>query len=208
MMEKPTIKRKEREKEARREAILDAAVSLFTRKGNYDPTLDEIAAEAELSKGTIYNYFKDKHYLFAAILLRCHDRVQEHLEEVVAASQNLRELTRAVLNSLKISPDDRYLFHIFFSAGLQMPEELREEVTSRWRRQEQRAVQLLVDKLAVLPETKTLPPTEQMVGAKMILSAIHYIIIATAGEAEYQPPAEEIDTFARMLTRALTMEHA
>jgi AcrR family transcriptional regulator len=208
MMEKPTIKRKEREKEARREAILDAAVRLFSRQGNYDPTLDEIAAEAELSKGTIYNYFKDKHYLFAALLLRCHDKVQRHMEKVVADNQTLLELTRAVLNSLKISPDDRYLFHIFFSAGLQMPEELREEVETRWRDQEQHTAQILADKLAVMPETISLTPLEHLVGAKIILSAIHYIIVATAGEAEYQPPVEEIDTFARMLTRALTMEHA
>jgi AcrR family transcriptional regulator len=208
MMEKPTIKRKEREKEARREAILDAAVRLFSRQNNYEPTLDEIAAEAELSKGTIYNYFKDKHYLFAALLLRCHERVQEHLEGVVAANHTLPELTHAVLDSLKSSPDDRYLFHIFFSAGLQMPEELREEVETKWRNQEQQAAQLLADKLAAMSETIHLSPTECLVGAKMILSAIHYIIVATAGEIAYQPPAEEIDTFARMLTRALTTEHA
>lgn len=207
-MEKSTIKRKEREKEARREAILDAAVRLFSSQKNYEPTLDEIAAEAELSKGTIYNYFKDKHYLFAALLLRCHDRVLEHLEEVVAANQSLRELTRAILDSLKSSPDDRYLFHIFFSAGLQMPEELREEVETKWRDQEQQAAQILADKLAVMPETSGLTALEHLVGAKMILSAIHYIIVATAGEAAYHPPAAEIETFARMLNRALTMEHA
>ncbi len=207
-MEKPTIKRKEREKEARREAILDAAVRLFSRQKNYEPTLDEIAAEAELSKGTIYNYFKDKHYLFAALLLRCHEKVQENLERVVAANQTLGELTKAILDSLKSSPDDRYLFHIFFSAGLQMPEELREEVETKWRNQEQQSAQILADKLAAMPETSSLTSLEHLVGAKMILSAIHYIIVATAGEAEYQPPAAEIETFARMLTRALTLEHA
>jgi AcrR family transcriptional regulator len=208
MMEKPTIRRKEREKEARREAILDAAVRLFARKGNYEPTLDDIAAEAELSKGTIYNYFKDKHYLFAALLLRCHERVQQNLEEMIAAINSLPELIRTILGSLRTSPDDRCLLLIFFSMGSQMPEDLRDEVVSGWWHQEQRSVQLLADKLAVLPETRNLTPLEHSVGAKMIISAIHYIIVATGGVVAYQPPPEEIDMFARMLTRALTMEHA
>jgi AcrR family transcriptional regulator len=207
-MEKPTIKRKEREKEARREAILDAAVRMFTREGNYDPTLDEIAAEAELSKGTIYNYFKDKHYLFAALLIRCHETATQHLEETVAGHNTLLELVRGVLGSLKTSPDDKFLFHIFLSAGLQMPEELREDLKAEWRRQEQLAAQILADKLAVMAETKHLSPTERMVGAKMIMAAIHYVIVATAGEVAEEPPAEELDIFARMLHRALTTEHA
>jgi len=207
-MEKPTIKRKEREKEARREAILDAAIRLFTRQGNCDPTLDEIATEAELSKGTIYNYFKDKHYLFAALLLRCHERVQTHLERTVAGNHTLPELIHAVLDSVSGMPEDKYLFQIFLSAGLQMPEQLRKEVETQWRAQEQQAAQTLADKLAVMPETSGLTPTEHLVGAKMVLSVIHYIIVATAGEVAYQLPVAEIDTFARMLTRALTTENA
>lgn len=206
-MEKPTFKRKEREKEARREAILDAAVRLFARKGNYDPTLDEIAAEAELSKGTIYNYFKDKHYLLAALLMRCHETAMQHLEEVIGRHHTLPGMIRAVLDSYKKSPDDKFLFHIFFSAGLQMPEEVREELKAEWRRQEQRAAQMLGDKLSVMPETKHLTPAELIVGARMIMAAVHYIIVATAGEVAEEPPAEELDIFARMLNRALTTEH-
>jgi len=207
-MERPTFKRKEREKEARREAILDAAVRLFARLENYEPTLDEIAAEAELSKGTIYNYFKDKHYLFAALLLRCHETVQKNLEEIVAENQTLPELIRAVLDSIRNSPNDKYLFQIFFSAGLQMPVDLKNEVVSQWREQEQHAAQTLADKLAVMPETRDLMPAEHLAGAKMILSVIHYIIVATAGDPAYLPPADEMDNFARLLSRALTVEHA
>lgn len=207
-MEKPTIKRKEREKEARREAILDAAARLFSRKGNYDPTLDDIANEAELSKGTIYNYFKDKHYLIAALLLRCHEKLLENLKVIVAGNNTLHELVRSILGSIRGVHEDKYIFYIFFSSGLQMPEELRQEVETEWRGQEQQAAQILADKLAVIPETSHLNPLEQLVGAKMILAAIHHIIVVTAGEIAFQPPAEELDTFARMLTRALTTEHA
>ena len=62
--------RKEREKEQRRNDIIDAAESIFFSKGIENATMDEIAEEAELSKGTLYLYFKSKEGLLFAIDLR------------------------------------------------------------------------------------------------------------------------------------------
>jgi len=50
-----------------REKILDAAETLFSRKGYYDTSMDEIVKESSLSKGAIYGYFKGKEELFAAL---------------------------------------------------------------------------------------------------------------------------------------------
>lgn len=65
-----TTDRKEREKEQRRKAIVDAAESLFFSKGYDNVSMDEIAKEAELGKGTLYLYFKDKESLFFAVVNR------------------------------------------------------------------------------------------------------------------------------------------
>jgi AcrR family transcriptional regulator len=62
--------RKEREKEQRRELILDAAEKVFQGKGFQAVTVDEIAEAAELSKGTIYLYYKSKEDILLAIHLR------------------------------------------------------------------------------------------------------------------------------------------
>ena len=61
--------RKEREKEARRQAILDAARDVFSRDGFQTATMDQIAEAAELGKGTLYLYFPSKHDLFITIFL-------------------------------------------------------------------------------------------------------------------------------------------
>ncbi len=55
-----TAERKEREKQHRREEILAAAENVFFAKGFLKATMDDIAKEAELSKGTLYLYFKSK----------------------------------------------------------------------------------------------------------------------------------------------------
>ena len=59
--------RKEREKERRRNDIIDAAERIFFSKGIGTATMDDVAEEAELSKGTLYLYFKSKEELYFAI---------------------------------------------------------------------------------------------------------------------------------------------
>ena len=62
--------RKEREKEQRRKEIVDAAERVFFSKGVWTATMDDVAEAAELSKGTLYLYFKNKEELYYAINLR------------------------------------------------------------------------------------------------------------------------------------------
>lgn len=52
--------------EERRAQIIEAALACFTRQGYVNTTMDEIAAESGLSKGTIYWYFDSKDDLFQA----------------------------------------------------------------------------------------------------------------------------------------------
>ncbi|HEX8299915.1 MAG TPA: TetR/AcrR family transcriptional regulator, partial [Rubricoccaceae bacterium] len=61
-----TLGRRDRERLARRRAMLDAALGVFGDKGFDGATVDEIAERAEFGKGTLYNYFpggKDELYL-------------------------------------------------------------------------------------------------------------------------------------------------
>lgn len=51
-----------------RERILQAAFRVFARKGFQRASLDEIAAEAELTKGAIYWHFRSKNDLFCSLM--------------------------------------------------------------------------------------------------------------------------------------------
>ena len=64
------IERKEREKELRSENIIDAAERIFFNKGFEHATMNDVAEEAELSKGALYLYFHSKNELCMAILQR------------------------------------------------------------------------------------------------------------------------------------------
>lgn len=79
-----TVERKEREKEHRREEILDAAQSVFFKKGLAVATMDEIAEAAELSKGTLYLYYKRKEDLYLAVMMRGMQILNTNLAIVIA----------------------------------------------------------------------------------------------------------------------------
>jgi AcrR family transcriptional regulator len=69
--------RKQREYAKRKNLILDTARRFFQRKGYNSVTIDDIAAEIEFSKGTIYSHFESKEEIFAQLLL-------EHLNKLTA----------------------------------------------------------------------------------------------------------------------------
>ena len=91
--------RKEREKEQRRNDIIDAAEKVFFNKGFDNATMEEIAEQAELSKGTIYLYFKSKDELLFAIDLRAMKILMSLFRESVnrdkSTIDNLLEIGRA-----------------------------------------------------------------------------------------------------------------
>ena len=59
--------RREEEKERRRAEILDAAETLYAKKGWDGLTVDQVARTARLSRALVYVYFRDKEDLLFAI---------------------------------------------------------------------------------------------------------------------------------------------
>lgn len=55
---------------ARRDQILDAATTVFARNGFHRATIRDVAKEAGIADGTIYNYFENKTALLLGILDR------------------------------------------------------------------------------------------------------------------------------------------
>ncbi len=113
-------RRREREKEQRRNAILRSARKEFFEKGFRAVTVDSIARRSELSKGAIYLYFKSKEEIYAQILLRDIDKFHEKVESLLdpsrSASDNLRRYAE-VYAAFFIS--DRELFRIFMNFMIQ-----------------------------------------------------------------------------------------
>ncbi|MBI3637832.1 MAG: TetR/AcrR family transcriptional regulator [Candidatus Rokubacteria bacterium] len=103
-----TRERRTREKVARRETILKAAKDIFVEKGLLASTIDEIAARAEVAKGTIYLYFKSKEEIWAALLAEgltlVTKRFTEAIDLALPADENLRRLCDAYCRVYREEP--------------------------------------------------------------------------------------------------------
>jgi len=64
----PKTGKRELQKEARRTAIIDAALDAFTHQGFTATKLDDVAERAGIGKGTIYLYFDSKENLFEEVV--------------------------------------------------------------------------------------------------------------------------------------------
>ena len=88
----PTTKRARR-KEARPGELLEAALALFVEKGYAATRVEEVAARAGVSKGTLFLYFPSKEELFKAVVRENAGRhLQDAFREVEAYTGSSAEL--------------------------------------------------------------------------------------------------------------------
>lgn len=91
-------KTRTKEKENKRNAILKAARKLFFERGFKAVTVDNIAADARLSKGTIYLYFESKEEIYVQILINdnieLHKKINKLPDKEASASELLLELAK------------------------------------------------------------------------------------------------------------------
>ena len=125
-----TIERKEREKEQRRRAILKAARKIFFEKGLQAAAMDEMAETAELSKGTLYLYFKSKEDLYVSLLEEGLAILRRMFEEVAArplpADEALRQIGFTYYQFFKQYPD--YFNILVFADARVLHSQVSEEV--------------------------------------------------------------------------------
>jgi TetR/AcrR family transcriptional regulator len=111
--------RKEREKEKRRNDILNAAEKLFFLEGYDNVSLDNIAREVDLGRSTLYLYFENKKELFFAIVLRGTIILNAMIEgEVGGAETGLEKLAafrKAYYKFSKKYPDHLRAYNYFLS---------------------------------------------------------------------------------------------
>ena len=84
-------------KEDAREAILDATDRLFQRYGFRKTTVEDIAQESAVCRGTVYLYFRNKEEIALSWLGRYNERVREHMKEVAVSDVPHTERIRQML---------------------------------------------------------------------------------------------------------------
>lgn len=106
---------------AKRQAILSAAKRLFPRHGFDGVSMDVIAAEAAVSKLTLYSHFKDKEALFtAAVKAVCEEQLPDAMFELGPDSGPIAQVLMTIgerFQRLVGSEDSLYIYRMLASQG-------------------------------------------------------------------------------------------
>ncbi len=109
--------RREKERQARRGEIVGAAERVFRRKGFARASMDEVAAEAQFTKRTVYMYFVNKEDLLFAAALEGSKRLFARQQAAMAEEDTgLAKIRRGALAYYEFSRDFPDLFRLIEDA--------------------------------------------------------------------------------------------
>ncbi len=106
----------ERRKDVMKNGIYKAAVELLTREGLDSMTMDRVAEEAGVAKGSLYNYFRNKTDLLEFVYEKTVEPIEHRVVEIMStdapARDKLRDMFRSVFEYLDMR---RGLFNFLFN---------------------------------------------------------------------------------------------
>lgn len=94
--------------QVRRNHILNAAIEVISEQGFQRTTIKQIAARAEVSDGTIYNYFKNKDDILFAIMTRMGEAELSDLENAEENGTNFEAFATYFLENRLVELDQIY----------------------------------------------------------------------------------------------------
>lgn len=105
--------------------ILEGAKSVFLERGYEGTSVEEIARRAQVSKGTIYNYFPDKQTLFAAVVHGECQKQSQRIFQIDRDGEDVETLLRDIalhLVEFSLSPFAQNIFRIVVAETPRFPE--------------------------------------------------------------------------------------
>jgi len=103
-------------REAYREAILNAAADVFGRLGYTTAKIADIAETAGVATGTVYNYFDNKEAVFAAIVERGRSELLTRLEAGAAGRRGLARLSEVLATLFVTLEEQAAMFAVYVEA--------------------------------------------------------------------------------------------
>jgi AcrR family transcriptional regulator len=94
-----TSERRARKKDRTKQALLDAALAIFSERGIYAPSIEEITEGADLGKGTFYQYFSSREDLIAELVRRGIDGLLVHLDQEISSAGDRSEALKILFSA-------------------------------------------------------------------------------------------------------------
>ncbi len=123
---------RERKAAKKKEDILRSASLVISREGYHNATMEDIAAELLMTKGSLYYYFKNKEEL----LYRCHNlilsdamkKMEEMFQEEISAKEKME---KAIKFHLEVAIREKEIFNLIVKPEQIFSEEHLDEIIEK-----------------------------------------------------------------------------
>jgi TetR/AcrR family transcriptional regulator, regulator of autoinduction and epiphytic fitness len=179
--------------ETRRVAILDAALKLFGQYGYRRTSIDDIAREAEIAKGTVYLSFKSKEEIFRALCESLIERMESAVTAAHATRGTIDERLVAVLEA-KFG----FLFDTVYKSAhaAELMDSKNRLSADLFAQSGRRYMKLLREMIVDAIEAGELAPSRMALGAddlaQMVVAAAHGVENNATSRAQYHRRLREI----------------
>jgi len=174
--------RRTRKHDRTRRALLAAALALFSEKGIYEPSIEQITAKADVGKGTFYRYFPSREVLIADLVMDGFTlllaEAEAQVATVPAGAEPLPAIVEAHRAFFAARPEYLLLFHQA-RGWMKMARHHGEPLQQAFGAYVCRLGQLMGDP----PEDGDGPPRRAIVLAGVIAGVLSFERILGAGES-------------------------
>jgi AcrR family transcriptional regulator len=184
----------------RHERILDAALTVFSGRGYRDAAVDDIAAEADTSKGGIYFHFPGKQAIFLALLDRSANLLLNRIVESVDAEPDpIGKVDVALRVLLHSFASHRVLARLFLVEALGAGPEFHTKMNDIHGR----FAALIKGYLDEAIRRGLIPPLDTDVASLAWFGALNQVVIRWVLDARERPLEDAYLTLRTLLLRSI-----
>jgi TetR/AcrR family transcriptional regulator, acrAB operon repressor len=179
-----------------RKAIQEAVVNLVTRTGNRKVTMDQVAAEAGLSKGCLYIHFRSKKELLESVKTASFKPLGDQLQDILNGSLTPnKKIERIVHRLFSYFDENRGLFRFLL--------EEREIAQSQAIRQKNSRYRNFVERIANVLDDGVASRLFRHMDSKKVASIFIEAMIAMTARRLLEETPGPLDEDARLLIQVL-----
>lgn len=133
--------------EEKKKKIIDVCINEFSKGGYNNASTNNIVKEAGIAKGALFNYFRNKKELFLYILDYSTDYYVNYMIEKMKVNNPdlfMRILEWAELK-MSISVEEPEVYNFFAFAFINVPEELKDDIETRYNKLYDKGYKLTLD---------------------------------------------------------------
>jgi AcrR family transcriptional regulator len=195
-------------RDAKTNLILDSALKVFSEKGYHETRLEDIAAAAGFSKGSLYNYYEDKEEIFLNILIRMHEKILEVLKNEIREDRPIKENILAMLCSILKIYSENFSFSMSMSdlktmapGSMDRFQQRHQQLTSRFRQYSKEMIELSASIFSMgRKRGEITTPLDDKTLSQYVTSVVRGVMF----ECKNAGKIGDIDTLARDIMEFLT----